>query len=256
VPFKPCLLLLLAIPLPAQTLTPNAQRQIAALLSEKESRNPAQQKMDSHLVHAAAILRGQPVHPNFPIPPGELEAVHLDSRNFVEIDIRAHVTAALLAFIRSQGGVIVNSFPEYNSIRASIALLKVEKVAERKEVQQIRVADHGHSGVGPDPLGDLAHQGAIARSTFAFDGTGVKIGVLSDAVTSLAAERLAGRLPNVTVLAPGSSGDEGTAMLEIVYTLAPGASLYFATATGGQAAMANNIQLLINAGCKIIVEPS
>src|ERR1035437_4956330 len=59
----------------AQNLSANAQQQIRALLSEKASRTPAQAKMDSHLVHAAQILSGQPVSPDFPTPPGELEAV-------------------------------------------------------------------------------------------------------------------------------------------------------------------------------------
>ena len=43
-------------------------------------------------------------------------------------------------------------------------------------------------------------------------------------------------------------------MLEILYSLAPGATLYFATASGGQGLMANNIQALADAGCKIIVD--
>ena len=53
-------------PAQAQDLPENAQRQIRALLSEKASRNPAQAKMDSHLVHAAMALRGQPVSPDLP----------------------------------------------------------------------------------------------------------------------------------------------------------------------------------------------
>src|SRR5579871_5843711 len=57
-----------------QQIGPNAQRQIAALLTEKANRTPAQQKMSSHLVHAAKILRGQPVHPDFPAPPDALPA--------------------------------------------------------------------------------------------------------------------------------------------------------------------------------------
>ena len=245
------LALLFASSLAAQPLSQNAQAHIQTLLSEKSSRNTAQQKMDSHLVHAAAILAGHATRAQFP---GDLESVHLDARNFVEVDIRATVTPALLAFIRSLAGNIVNAYAESHSLRASLPLLKVELLAARQEVQQIRISDRGHGNEGPDPLGDLAHQGPLARAAFAFDGTGVKIGVMSDGVKSLAAEQAAGRLPNINVLAAGTSGDEGTAMLEIVYTVAPGATLYFATATGGQAAMANNIQLLINAGCKIIVD--
>jgi hypothetical protein len=100
----------------AQPIGPNAQRQIAALLAEKAARTPAQQKMDSHLVHAAKILRGEAVHPDFPKPPGEIEAVRLDARNYAEVDITADLTPDLLAFIRTLGGELVNSFAEYRSI--------------------------------------------------------------------------------------------------------------------------------------------
>jgi uncharacterized protein (TIGR03437 family) len=245
-----------ALCLSGQQLTSNARRQIAALLAEKASRNPAQAKLDSHLVHAAAILRGQPVHRDFPAPPGELEAVRMDGRNRVEVDIGADVTEGLLARIGELGGTVIHAFPEYRSVRARLPLLAVERLAGRSEVRQIRAADEGHSNLGPDTSGDIAHQANRVRADLGLDGTGVKVGVLSDGVDSLAAERAAGRLPATVTVLPGKAGvgDEGTAMLEIVYSLAPGASLYYATATGGQAAMANNIQALADAGCKIIID--
>jgi hypothetical protein len=55
------------------------------------------------------------------------------------------------------------------------------------------------------------------------------------------------------VLAPGS-GDEGTAMLEIVADLAPGAQLFFATAQDTPATFAQHIRDLRAAGCDIIVD--
>ena len=103
--------------------------------------------------------------------------------------------------------------------------------------------------------GDVTHRAALARSTFGVTGAGVKIGVLSDGVTSLAARQATGDLPGVTVL-PGQagSGDEGTAMLEIVHDLAPGAQLYFATAFTSLASFAQNILDLRTAGCDVIVD--
>ena len=82
--------------------------------------------------------------------------------------------------------------------------------------------------------GDTAHRAAEARIFFGVTGAGVNIGVLSDSVDFLAASQASGDLPpDVTVL-PGQSGvpgtGEGTAMLEIVHDLAPGAKLFFATA--------------------------
>ena len=79
--------------------------------------------------------------------------------------------------------------------------------------------------------------------------------MLSDGVTSLAAQQALGELPAVTVL-PGQagSGNEGTAMLEIVNDIAPGAQLFFATAFTSQASFAQNILDLRTAGCDIIVD--
>ena len=111
-----------------------------------------------------------------------------------------------------------------------------------------------------------------ARTEFNVDGTGVTIGVLSDSVnqyqetingvqyTGLAASYQTGDLnPNepVDVLADGPSGstDEGRAMLENIHDVAPGASLAFATAEGGDLAMANNIQALATtAKANVIVD--
>src|SRR5262249_30986239 len=93
-----------------------------------------------------------------------------------------------------------------------------------------------------DTSGDIAHKANVERSTLGFDGTGVKVGVLSDGVQSVATLQGLGDLPAVTVV-PGQagSGDEGTAILEIIYDLAPGAQLFFATAFGGPQQMAQNI---------------
>ena len=106
--------------------------------------------------------------------------------------------------------------------------------------------------------GDAAHAADKARTMFSVDGTGVKIGVLSDSVDGLASAQASGDLPaNVTVLA-GQSGvpasGEGTAMLEIVHDIAPGAQLYFASAFGGPARFAQNILNLRAAGCDIIID--
>jgi hypothetical protein len=118
------------------------------------------------------------------------------------------------------------------------------------------LADGPITNVVNTSQGDVAHRAALARSTFGVDGSGIRIGVLSDGVDTLAARQASGDLPPiVTVLAgQAGSGDEGTAMLEIVYDLAPGAQLFFATAFNGQASFAQNILDLQTAGCDIIVD--
>src|SRR6185503_10555239 len=77
----------------------------------------------------------------------------------------------------------------------------------------------------------------------------------SDGVSSLADSQATGDLGPVTVLpGQGGSGDEGTAMLEIIHDLAPGAQLYFATAINGLPQFAQNIRDLRTAGCDIILD--
>jgi uncharacterized repeat protein (TIGR01451 family) len=104
--------------------------------------------------------------------------------------------------------------------------------------------------------GDVAHRADQVRA-LGINGNGIRIGVLSDGVDSLAALQMAGELPAVTVV-PGQagSGTEGTAMLEIVNDLAPGAQLFFATALNGQANMAANILALAGGSnnCDIIID--
>jgi predicted small lipoprotein YifL len=120
--------------------------------------------------------------------------------------------------------------------------------------------------IAPIDMSGLISEGADLVHNQGFTGTGVKVGVVSDGVYSLATLQASGDLPaNVTVI-PGQTGpttgcpgatdpcDEGTAMLETIYDLAPGAQLFFATGAGGEAQMATNIQSLAAAGCNIIVD--
>jgi uncharacterized repeat protein (TIGR01451 family) len=104
--------------------------------------------------------------------------------------------------------------------------------------------------------GDITHRAMEARNFFGVTGAGVKIGVLSDGVNSLAALQASGDLPpGVTVLSgQAGSGNEGCAMLEIVHDLAPNAQLFFATADPTPVQFAQNIRDLAAAGCDIIVD--
>jgi hypothetical protein len=108
--------------------------------------------------------------------------------------------------------------------------------------------------------GDKVLRADVARTQFGLDGTGVKVGVLSDSFNcrgGAGIDSANGDLPQtVTVLQDtcSSGTDEGRAMLQIVHDVAPGAQLFFATADFGQAGFANNIRALRNAGANIIVD--
>jgi hypothetical protein len=107
--------------------------------------------------------------------------------------------------------------------------------------------------------GVVTHAANTARSTFGASGAGIKVGVLSDSAEQIPLLIATGDLPPDVVLVreitdgPGTS--EGTAMMEIIYDMAPGVKLFFATAFDSPASFAQNILDLRNIyGCDIIVD--
>jgi Calx-beta domain-containing protein/subtilase family protein/VCBS repeat protein len=105
---------------------------------------------------------------------------------------------------------------------------------------------------------DRAMAADTARTSFSVDGSGIKVGVLSDSFNShggMNGDIATNDLPaNTTILQDMSGTDEGRAMAQLVHDVAPGSSIVFATAFGGQANFANNIIALKNAGAKVIVD--
>jgi len=239
----------------ADPLSEGAAAQINALLDEKASRTAVQLKMDSGLVYALKSSRGQVIAPGVNLRP----SVTPDANGQVLVDVTASVTQPLLDFIGASGGSVVTSVPQFKSVRARIPLAQVENLAGRTEVRFVRAAVGAMTRTGSvDSEGDVTHRAITARQLFGVNGAGVKVGVLSDSVDFLANAQATGDLPpNVTVL-PGQSGvpgsGEGTAMLEIVHDLAPGAQLFFASGFNGEAQFAQNILDLRAAGCDIIID--
>lgn len=107
--------------------------------------------------------------------------------------------------------------------------------------------------------GSKAHGADRARKFFNTDGTGIRIGVLSDSDDFLEQSIASGDLPADVVTLPGQDGrpgtGEGTAMLQIVHDVAPGAKLFFASAFNGPESFADNIRALrFDYHCDIIVD--
>ena len=253
-----------------QVLSANAVRQIQAVLAAKTRRTPAQRKVSSRLLDAPRSAQGNRLQ-----------------KKLVKVDIRADVTPAVLDRIRALRGEVVNSVPKYRAIRARLPLSAVETLAELDAVQTIRPASEPivrkgtkrnlsdlRTHLNNTPVfnkedtteGDVAHQANVARQTHSVDGTGIGVGVISDGALALTSVQADGDLPARITVLPGqeggqfryfdhiSSGTEGTAMLEIVHDLAPGAELYFAAAGGSEAQMAENIEALCAAGADVIVD--
>jgi hypothetical protein len=280
----------------AQVISDSATQQIQSLIAEKAARTPAQLKMDSQLVYAAKTAQGAQITSlvsSLVLPPG----ARPDAQGFFLLDITANVSADLLNAIRTLGGQVIVSVPQFNSIRARIPAGTLETIAGRSDVAFVRPAETpmvnrllpkraglsgaqraanvraqlenalpalaakrgllARLGLGfalQDTTGVKAHKADVVQ-TFGFNGNGVKVGVLSDGVDPLATLKASGDLPAVTVLSgQAGSGAEGTAMLEIVFDMAPQAQLFFATGGPNQAQFAANILALRAAGCDIIID--
>ena len=109
---------------------------------------------------------------------------------------------------------------------------------------------------------DVAQRNDVARATYGVDGSGLRVGVLSDSFNgngsttdNVATNIASDDLPvNTRILFDTTGSDEGRAMGQLIHDLAPGAGVDFATAFNGQASFANNILALAAAGDRIIVD--
>ncbi|MBL9115254.1 MAG: choice-of-anchor D domain-containing protein [Verrucomicrobiaceae bacterium] len=235
-------------------LPAEVREQITQLVDEKATRNAAQLKMDSQLVY---LVRKKASPAAFNRLNQFQADVKREPDNRILVDIRGRVGKGLTDFIQANGGTLIVEVPEFNTVRALLPENALEAVAARPEVTLVEPAVQATTNLGPVlSEGDRTHRADTARSTFGVDGAGIKIGVLSDGVTSLATSKATGELNGRARALAGQAGtgDEGTAMMEIVQDLLPGAEIYFATAFSGDASFAKNIINLQKAGCSVIVD--
>ena len=103
--------------------------------------------------------------------------------------------------------------------------------------------------------GDIIHHTAALRLDTGLNGTGIKIGVISDGVDDISIAQVTGDLPpNVHILRNDYGGNEGVAMLEIIHDLAPGAELYFHDCGFDALDFNAAVDALVGAGCNVIVD--
>ena len=115
-------------------------------------------------------------------------------------------------------------------VQAWVPISGIDAFAELDFVTRISLPDYADSRSGSvKSRGDSILRAGLTRSLGGFTGAGVKIGIISDGVTSMATAQATGDVPASIDIDPLRSGygEEGTAMLEIVHDLAPGAHLAF-----------------------------
>jgi hypothetical protein len=244
-----------ARPSVAPKLQPSAKSQMQALIGIKRSKTSTQNKIDSRLY--LGLLHQQ----------NDARLAQLTSFRFVkpEADGRVPVDIVLssrdgvkpaINKVMALGGTIRAKSYRYGRVSARVHLADLEPLAGLVGVRRVRQAIPRLTDKINTSEGDKTHGADEARAFYGVTGIGVKVCAISDGVDSLTSLEASGDLPPTVDVLPGQagSGDEGSAMLEIIHDLAPGATLGFATADPDEATFAQNILDLATSGCNIIVD--
>jgi hypothetical protein len=280
-------------------IDPAALQQMQELLQEKESRTPTQRKLGSQLVYAIKAANAEALTSSIAAMPGAGEnlntgvgGVLVDVRGTVSSDLLSAIaqSGGRVIYASPSSGGIRARIP-LGSIESIAARPDVQSIKPGARARTHRMGAARPSGLaGVMPLlarrkwsagaamldlanrlglnffigslttqGDVTHASNTARSTYGVNGTGIRVGVLSDSAEATGFLIGTGDLPAGTTIVqdivdgPGSS--EGSAMMEIVYDMAPGAQLFFASAFNGTASFADNIRTLRNTyNCDVIVD--
>lgn len=208
--------------------------------------------------------------------------INMRSDSRLLITLRVHqLDQALLQRVEDLGVIIETSTlglaapSNQQSIEVWALLNQLEALARLPEVFQLRPSYQPQVNTGRvTSEGDQIMQATQIRATTGLSGSGQTIGVLSDGVDHLVDAQNSGDLPNNVGVLNNSLGciaqgtdctcqagtpgcnvtDEGTAMLEIVHDLAPGANILFNDAGTSPQSFAQRIQALADSGSKIIVD--
>jgi subtilisin family serine protease len=136
------------------------------------------------------------------------------------------------AMAKMAPGRLEGKFSFENALRLRLNTAELAALSAAGGVVATSVTAPGLEGNGRGSrltAGDALLRTAGARQRFGVDGRNISVCVISDGVDTRAAAQATGDLPSQIEVCPQSpgSGDEGTAMLEIVHDLAPAAKLAF-----------------------------
>jgi hypothetical protein len=164
------------------------------------------------------------------------------------------VTPAVLQGLGGAGLRVELSSAALRVVQGWVHYTMVEGLADVAGVVQVSLPGYGMTNTGSvNTAGDGILNADEVRAAFGATGDGVRVGVISNGIQHFADVQNTGDLPGTITYSSTGTGDEGTAMLEIVYDLAPDADLYFAPASTS-ASMTTAIAWLVDQGVDIIVD--
>lgn len=199
--------------------------------------------------------------------PTSLASLLVFNKNSVAVTVRTRGSLdSLVSTIRSLGGQVIYRSGKYKAVDAFVPIGQLHSLAAAPKVATVNPiyrAIRQQQGSSTNQADQTLNADQV-RVRYGLDGTGVKVGVISDSVDQtfggIASSVATGDLPadGVQVIDDAKpydfATDEGRAMLELIHDVAPGADLAFATALPSQQVFAANIRRLRAAGCDVIVD--
>ncbi|MCW5890181.1 MAG: S8 family serine peptidase [bacterium] len=210
----------------------------------------------SHKV--ARELRHAPPVPRTRAGVGPADAWRRGDRMHVYVRVTG-VDPGTLETLRRRGLEIVTASDAFGGlVDGWTDVATLDALADLPAVTMIRPVAPPITQAGAVVSAGDAGLGADAVRAAGWTGAGVVLGLISDGIDSLARSQAAGELPAVTVPSDprcnAFGGDEGTAMLEIVHDVAPGAALLFGSFGQSGAQMGETVRCLADAGARVIVD--
>ena len=181
--------------------------------------------------------------------------LHADSKDRIKVELGIRPRSAVpsvVDVIKKLDGVIEFAPGDIGDIICSVRLKHIRKLIALPSVVSIDLVTGGHHNTITSAGYTQLKADSVQLQYMAY-GDNVNIGVISDGVDHRQVVEDNFELPTVHVINAGS-GDEGTAMLEIIHDLAPHANLYFNTCGSSFTSLGKAISSLDSAGCRIIVD--
>ena len=172
------------------------------------------------------------------------------------------LTSATLGTLQQQGVQVQRSDALSGIVYATVPPEALETVAALPFVLWIGAPVYGVPRTGSvTSEGDTVMRANLVRSNLGVTGKGVRVGIISDSLTDLATSVNSGDLPANLTIVNGQDGstvsdvaNEGRALAEIIYDLAPGVSLLFRTGVPTSLDFIAAVRELTAAGAHVIVD--
>ena len=159
------------------------------------------------------------------------DRVRFDSSGNIQVYIHLKNTSDdTLQQLRNLGVAIEIVNSDWKILQAWVPVSSLDRIADLQAVRKITPPDYPKTNAGSVVTeGDSIHRANLVRHFSGITGEGVRVGVISNGVDDWHTARATRDLPSNLKFDPQrhGRGHEGTAMLEIVHDLAPGAELAF-----------------------------